>query len=69
MAFFLAWFGLGGLGLGLWIPRYRWAFMAATYVFLGISFYQFRKLSLLNRGILYGTALLSTGLVIYSLFP
>jgi FtsH-binding integral membrane protein len=67
----MAGLGLGGFAFALWAQRYRWVFLVLTFALLGVAFWQAYK----NREktgpwglrMLYGTTVLCTGLVIYSL--
>jgi hypothetical protein len=67
----LASFGLGSFTFAVWLAKYRWIFMAITFIFLGFAFYKTYK----NREksgpwsirMLYGTTALSVGLVVFTL--
>ena len=67
----LASFGLGSFTLSVWFAKYRWLFLIATLVFLGLAFFMTyrdrKKTNPWNIGILVGTTLVSIGFIIYSL--
>ena len=65
---------MGGFAFAVWAQRYRWIFLVLTFVLLGIAFAQaFKdrtKTGPWGLTMLFGTTVLCTGLVIYSLlFP
>jgi hypothetical protein len=68
----LAGFGLGSLTFAVWIAEYRWIFLAATVLFLSLTFYRTYKSGRKPKNrwglvMLYGTTALSAGLIIFTL--
>ena len=53
--------------MSFWLTEHKWIFMIAAFVFLGMGFYlERRSTSLWSKTTLYGTLILSAGLVIYA---
>lgn len=67
----LAGLGLGSFTFAVWTAKYRWLFLAATIVLLAVAFYKAyrdrKKAGPWNMRVLYATATLSLGLVLYTL--
>jgi len=67
----LASFGLGGVAVSIWLTKYKWVFMIITFVLLGFAFYRTykdrTKTGPWGMGMLYGTTVLSIGLIVYTL--
>jgi hypothetical protein len=63
----LAGFGLGSFTLAMWVARYRWVFLLATFVLLGFAYYNTfgrrKPAGPWSRLILHTTAVLSLGMV------
>jgi len=55
----------------MWFAKYRWVFLVATVVLLGFAYYKtykgLKSIGPWNRRILHGTAVLSLGMVAYTL--
>lgn len=67
----LASFGLGSFTMSMWFARYRWVFMALTFVFLAFAYYKTyhnkKSCGFWSCWMLHGTTVLSLGMVIYTL--
>ncbi len=67
----LAGLGLGSFTFAVWVQEYRWLFLASTITLLTFAFYRAyrdrKKTGPWGLRLLYGTAILSLGLVLYTL--
>jgi hypothetical protein len=67
----LASFGLGSFTMSMWFARSRWVFLLATFILLGVAYYNTygrrKPAGPWSRLVLHTTTVLSLGVVAYAL--
>ena len=62
--------GLGSLTFSMWLIEYKWIFLLLTIALLGAAFHRTyenrEKTGTWGKRMLYGTTVLSVGLIIYT---
>jgi len=54
--------------MAVWLKKYQWVLIIATFAFLAVGFYQTKdSTGRWNRWTLYGTTIISLGLLFYAL--